>query len=609
MNELFIPFLQNEKEIGANLRGKRSQFLDRIGVAHKDKMCYNPNSINPYPEEEPILKKAVSLLICFVLTLAIIPAGTFSAEGVKMRPSYLFAIDAGHGGGDSGAINGDRYECNATAKVADEVIRLLQEQGQRTVLLDRNLPAKDRPSQANALNADFLISLHRDSAGASARGITVYTHDPSHLQRQMEPNRDYAPAEYANKHEVDERLVNYLQNTLSSATSMPFRGIRYGSANDPTYQDYHINRLSNMPSCLIELGYVTNADDNWVFDTQYPALALAIVKALLWTVDLNYVGPFPVGGVTVHEFEGEKYCVVNGVVAWNYTGSVVVDGLTYFVENGFVTNLLSGQTGSCNWLLDSTSLSVSGNGAMANYSSAAPPPWSTVPTVADVASGVTAIGDYAFYNAASLTEVSIAKTVVKIGASAFAGCSSLSRILYYGTKAEWEQITFGNENSVPDTVQILYICDIVGHQFDFVCDTTCDLCGETREAKPHTYSAVCDISCDVCGEIRETVHTYSGECDKVCDICSFIRKTEVPHTFDSNNICSVCGSKPYITGDVDGNEQITDWDSVLLARYLAGWEVAVSTPEALDIDNNKEITDWDSVLLDRYLAGWDITIG
>ena len=46
-----------------------------------------------------------------------------------------------------------------------------------------------------------------------------------------------------------------------------------------------------------------------------------------------------------------------------------------------------------------------------------------------------------------------------------------------------------------------------------------------------------------------------------------------------------------------------------MARYLADWDVEISVLEALDIDGNGEITDWDGVMLDRYLAGWDIQIG
>ena len=64
-----------------------------------------------------------------------------------------------------------------------------------------------------------------------------------------------------------------------------------------------------------------------------------------------------------------------------------------------------------------------------------------------------------------------------------------------------------------------------------------------------------------------------------------------------------------IIGDLDGDGELSDWDGVLLARYLAGWNVEIPTLDALDIDGDGEITDWDGVVLDRYLAGWNISIG
>lgn len=65
----------------------------------------------------------------------------------------------------------------------------------------------------------------------------------------------------------------------------------------------------------------------------------------------------------------------------------------------------------------------------------------------------------------------------------------------------------------------------------------------------------------------------------------------------------------FICGDLDGDNEVTDWDGVMLARYLAGWNVEITTLDALDIDGDGEITDWDGVVLDRYLAGWNVSIG
>ena len=62
-----------------------------------------------------------------------------------------------------------------------------------------------------------------------------------------------------------------------------------------------------------------------------------------------------------------------------------------------------------------------------------------------------------------------------------------------------------------------------------------------------------------------------------------------------------------MVGDLDLDSEITDWDGVLLARYLAGWTVSVIDDSVMDIDSDGEITDWDGVMIDRHLAGWSVT--
>ncbi len=64
----------------------------------------------------------------------------------------------------------------------------------------------------------------------------------------------------------------------------------------------------------------------------------------------------------------------------------------------------------------------------------------------------------------------------------------------------------------------------------------------------------------------------------------------------------------YIAGDVDGDGEISDWDAILLNRYLAGWDVEINT-FAGDVDCDGEISDWDAIVLERYLAGWNIELG
>ncbi len=62
-----------------------------------------------------------------------------------------------------------------------------------------------------------------------------------------------------------------------------------------------------------------------------------------------------------------------------------------------------------------------------------------------------------------------------------------------------------------------------------------------------------------------------------------------------------------IKGDADGNGLTTDWDCIMLGRYLAGWDVDVYL-EALDFDGSGKVNDWDEILFSRYLAGWNVKI-
>ncbi|MCR5694412.1 MAG: dockerin type I repeat-containing protein [Clostridia bacterium] len=62
-----------------------------------------------------------------------------------------------------------------------------------------------------------------------------------------------------------------------------------------------------------------------------------------------------------------------------------------------------------------------------------------------------------------------------------------------------------------------------------------------------------------------------------------------------------------VSGDADGDGEITDWDAILFERMLAGWNVTVMTAN-LDLDGDGEITDWDAIMLSRYLAGWPVEL-
>lgn len=58
---------------------------------------------------------------------------------------------------------------------------------------------------------------------------------------------------------------------------------------------------------------------------------------------------------------------------------------------------------------------------------------------------ISTIKNETFYKCASLTEVTIHNGVTSIGRRAFSGCSNLTSIVFEGTTAEWQAITFGSD--------------------------------------------------------------------------------------------------------------------------------------------------------------------
>jgi len=89
----------------------------------------------------------------------------------------------------------------------------------------------------------------------------------------------------------------------------------------------------------------------------------------------------------------------------------------------------SGTTGTLNWCLKNGTLTITGNGAMPNYTSGNAPWYShrnLIQTVA-LGSGVTSIGNYAFQHCGNLSSIDIS-SVTKIGVAAFRECGSISTI-------------------------------------------------------------------------------------------------------------------------------------------------------------------------------------
>jgi hypothetical protein len=78
-------------------------------------------------------------------------------------------------------------------------------------------------------------------------------------------------------------------------------------------------------------------------------------------------------------------------------------------------------------------------------------------------------------------------------------------------------------------------------------------------------------------------------------------------------ICSVfaVSSSAAEYGDINCDGDIKVSDAVLLAQYLALWDVNISDEgmEAADVRHDGKVNTKDAVLLAQYLALWEVTLG
>jgi len=116
-------------------------------------------------------------------------------------------------------------------------------------------------------------------------------------------------------------------------------------------------------------------------------------------------------------------------------------GLSVVLTASAASTVASGTTGSLTWKLDSAGkLTISGEGAMPYYGTTytdgayrTAAPWSTywsqIKTV-NITSGITAVGDWAFYGCSALTSVTLPAGLTTIGDRAFYNCSALTSVTF-----------------------------------------------------------------------------------------------------------------------------------------------------------------------------------
>ena len=113
---------------------------------------------------------------------------------------------------------------------------------------------------------------------------------------------------------------------------------------------------------------------------------------------------------------------------------------------------IGGSCGATKYSLDRGVMTISGSGTIRGYSKSETPWYSyrdEVQTI-NIGSGVTAIGNYAFYGCENLTNLTLGNGVTNIGTSAFYGCAALDEVTFPASLTNLGSYAFSNCSSLAE---------------------------------------------------------------------------------------------------------------------------------------------------------------
>lgn len=194
---------------------------------------------------------------------------------------FTIMIDPGHGGIDSGAesLSGLKEKELTLAFGRELRDRLAKEKGLKVLMTregDAFLRLSERVRLARQMEADLFISIHADTINQSdVRGATVYTisdkasDSVARAMAERENKSDHldgnAPEEIPEVSDILMDLTRRETHTFSLSFAERVIGALQGEINlinNPhRFAGFQVLRAPDVPSVLIEIGYLSNAED------------------------------------------------------------------------------------------------------------------------------------------------------------------------------------------------------------------------------------------------------------------------------------------------------------------------------------------------------------
>lgn len=177
--------------------------------------------------------------------------------------AYTVYLDAGHGGYDSGATDGNRKEKDDALELTLAVGEILQDNGVN-VGYTRVEDVYDSPLRkaqiANQAGADLFVSFHRNAA------------------------------EYRNQYNGVQTLVyenTGLKKEMADAINQALSEVGFVNIGTEVRKNLAVLRRTQMPALLVEAGFIDSDIDNEIFDENFDDMARAIAYAILDTLRAN----------------------------------------------------------------------------------------------------------------------------------------------------------------------------------------------------------------------------------------------------------------------------------------------------------------------------------
>jgi N-acetylmuramoyl-L-alanine amidase len=229
------------------------------------------------PELRPTIAEAKEAAVPSVPKEAV-PKSTVPPD---LRP--VVVIDPGHGGPDNGTQSGGEIEKNLVLEFGLALRDRIEKSGKYRVVMTRNddtfIPLNDRVRIARNQSAALFVSIHADALPrreGDAQGATIYTlsdrASDAEAERLAEAENKADAIGGVNLTEEPTEVADILIDLAQRETrtfSNRFARILVGEMKATTRMHKHplksagfrVLKAPDVPSVLIELGYVSNKDD------------------------------------------------------------------------------------------------------------------------------------------------------------------------------------------------------------------------------------------------------------------------------------------------------------------------------------------------------------